>query len=153
MNDCLVSHVAISVPDLEPAEAYYRALFDMEVVTREALGPDGDLQLPSDRGWDDARRAGVDLYMVALRAGDFVLALFDEASPMIRELGLTEYRPLFVGLVMREEEIGRVRTRLTDEEWDEDSGGFRDRYGIGWQLSSKRTFVGSGDRSGRWVFT
>jgi catechol 2,3-dioxygenase-like lactoylglutathione lyase family enzyme len=148
-----LSHVAMTVPDLEPAEAYYRALFAMEIVTREALGPEGELQLPPDRDWGDARRAGIDLYMVALRVGGFVLALFDEASPAVRDLGLAQYRPLFVGLVMREEDIARVRRRLSDEEWDDDSGGFRDRYGIGWQLSSKRTFVGSGDHSGRWLAT
>jgi catechol 2,3-dioxygenase-like lactoylglutathione lyase family enzyme len=149
MNGPLLAHVAITVPDLEPAEEYYRALFDMEIVTREALGPDGDLQLPRDRTWDDARRAGIDLYMVALRVGEFVLALFDEASPMIRELRFVE----FVGLVMPDEDVARVRRRLSDEEWDDDSAGLRDRYGIGWQLSSKRTFVGSGDRSGRWLAT
>lgn len=146
-----LSHVAITVPDLEPAEAYYRALFDMEVVTREALGPDGDLQLPPDRDWVDARRAGVDLYMVALRAREFVLALFAEASPAGRDLSLAQYRPLFLGLVMPEEDILRGRGRLSDEQWDDDSGGFRDRYGIGWQLSSERAFMGSGDHSGRWL--
>jgi catechol 2,3-dioxygenase-like lactoylglutathione lyase family enzyme len=35
-------HVAITVPDLESAEAYYRGLFDLEVITREALTADGD---------------------------------------------------------------------------------------------------------------
>lgn len=59
----------------------------MEVVTREELGPDGDRQLPWDKDWSDARHAGIDLYMVALRRGGFVLALFDEGSPFIRELG------------------------------------------------------------------
>lgn len=150
MRSHLVTHVAITVPDLESAEAYYQAWFEMETVTREALGMDGDLQLPRDKGWSDAAGAGIDLYMVALRVGDFVLALFDEASPMIRGMGLPQYRPLFVGLHISADQIARVRERLPDEEWDDESGGFRDRYGIGWQLSAKTTFLGSGDRAGRW---
>lgn len=143
------SHIAITVPDLEQAEAYYRALFDMELVTREELGPDGDRQLPWDKDWSDARHAGIDLYMVALRRGGFVLALFDEGSAFIRELGLSRYRPLFIGLDMPADEILGVRARLGGEDWDEESGGFRDRYGIGWQLGAG-TFLGAGDRTGRW---
>jgi catechol 2,3-dioxygenase-like lactoylglutathione lyase family enzyme len=150
MSSPRASHVAITVPDLEHAEAYYQALFDMEVVTREELGPDGDRQLPRDKDWSDARRAGIDLYMVALRREGFVLALFDEASPFIGELGLRPYRPLFIGLDMPADEIARVRARLPGEDWDEESGGFRDRYGVGWQFGNG-TFSGTGDRIGRWL--
>lgn len=148
-----IGHVAITVPDLQEAEAYYQALFEMESVTRERLGPDGDAQLPKDKDWADALAAGVTIQMVALRVGDLVLALFDEASPMIRALDLPQYRPLFVGVEMPEAQIARVRERLRDEAWDDGSGGFRDRYGIGWQLSPKRTFLGSGDRGGTWLRT
>ena len=144
------SHIAITVPDLEQAEAYYRALFDMEVVTREELGLDGDRQLPWDKDWSDARHAGIELYMVALRRGGFVLALFDEGSQFIRELGQPHYRPLFIGLDMPADEILRVRARLAGEDWEEESGGFRDRYGVGWQLGAG-TFSGTGDRTGRWL--
>jgi catechol 2,3-dioxygenase-like lactoylglutathione lyase family enzyme len=156
MGGSQVSHVAITVPDLERAEAYYQGLFNMQIVTREARGPEGDMQLPPDKGWRDAREAGIDLYMVALRLGDFVLALFDEASPAIGELGLQHYRPLFVGLHMPADTITQVRTRLRregHEEWDDTAGGFRDRYGVGWQLAVEGAFVGAGDRTGRWVAT
>ena len=146
----IASHIAITVPDLEQAEEYYQALFDMELVTREELGPDGDRQLPRDKDWSDARRAGIDLYMVALRREGFVLALFDEASPFIGELGLPNSRPLFIGLNLPADEIARVRARLPGEDWDQESGGFRDRYGVGWQFGDG-TFSGAGDRNGRWV--
>ena len=88
--------------------------------------------------------------MVALRRGGFVLALFDEASRFVGELGLPHCRPLFIGLDMPADEILRVRARLADEDWDEESGGFRDRYGVGWQLGAG-TFSGTGDRTGRWL--
>lgn len=144
-------HVAISVPNLEEAERYYRRLFVMEVITREASMPDGDRQLPPDKGWSDARAAGITLYMVALRRGAFVLALFDEASHASGQTAVAR-RPLFVGLVMDATEIGRLRERLGDtERWDDDSGGFRDQYGIVWQPSSSDRFAGSGESSSRWI--
>lgn len=144
-------HVAISVPDLEEAERYYGRLFDMEVITREALLPDGDRQLPPDKSWTDARHAGIDLHMVALRRGTFVLALFDETSSAL-EQPTAGRRPLFIGLVMNAAEIEHVRARLEDtERWDDDSGGFRDRYGITWQPSSSDRFAGSGEIFGRWI--
>ena len=144
-------HVAITVPDLESAEAYYRGLFDLEVITREALTADGDRQLPPDKDWPDARAAGVDLYMVGLRRGDFVLALFDEASAATAQLGRARRRPLFIGLVMSAAEIAALQSRLgAAEAWDENSGGFRDRYGIVWQPAPHTDFVGSG-ASGRWL--
>ena len=145
-------HIAITVPDLEQAERYYRRVFGMDVVTREAATPEGDAQLPREREWDDARRAGIDVYMVALRRGSFVLALFDEASPALKEAHADRRRPLFVGLVMGEPEIAALRASVEDgEEWDDDSGGFRDRYGIIWQPAPDAGFAGSGERAGRWL--
>lgn len=67
-----------------------------------------------------------------------MLALFDEGSPFIREFGLPQYRPLFTGLNISTEEIERVRARLTGEDWDEESGGFRDRYGVGVDVARER---------------
>jgi catechol 2,3-dioxygenase-like lactoylglutathione lyase family enzyme len=145
-------HIAITVPNLEEAESYYRRLFDMDVVTREALMPDGARQLPPENGWADAQRAGIDLDMLALRRGSFVLALFDEAAAAFQALAEQPRRPLFVGLTMDSDEISALRERLgPDEAWDDDSGGFRDRYGIVWQPSSTDAFVGSGEGSGRWL--
>jgi catechol 2,3-dioxygenase-like lactoylglutathione lyase family enzyme len=145
-------HLAITVPDLEEAEIYYRRLFEMDVVTREALMPDGYRQLPPEQDWVDARRAGISLSMLALRRGSFVLALFDEASPFLRELAHQSRRPLFVGLTMDSVEIAALRTRLgRDEAWDDGGGGFQDRYGIFWQPSPTGAFAGSGDGAGRWL--
>ena len=145
-------HIAITVPDLEQAERYYRRLFDMDVVMREAATPEGDAQLPREKEWDDARRAGIDVYMVALRRGSFVLALVDGASPAIEDAHADRRRPLFVGLVMREAEIAALRARVEDgEEWDDDSGGFSDRYGIVWQPAADAGFAGAGERAGRWL--
>ena len=146
----LYPHIAITVPDLEEAEAYYRDLFGMEVITREASTPEGDAQLPHDKGWDDARAAGIDLTMLALRRDQFVLALFDESVAADRGLDVPR-RPLFVGLRMSAEEISALRARV-GEAWEDDNEGFRDRYGIFWQPDIGGTeFLGNGDARGRWL--
>jgi catechol 2,3-dioxygenase-like lactoylglutathione lyase family enzyme len=145
-----LTHVAITVPDLEAAEIYYRDLFAMDVITREAATSDGDAQLPLDKGWADARRAHVELYMVALRRGTFVLALFDESSPAV-DRDATPFRPLFVGLLMSPDEIAKVQTAPGDDGGWRESGEFRDRYGIIWQLSPFDRFVGAGERAGKWL--
>lgn len=144
-------HIAISVPDLEAAESYYRNLFQMEVVTREANTPEGDAQLPHDKTWADAKRAGVDLYMLALRRDEFVLAMFAEKAAAAMGFSLPA-RPLFVGLRMEESEIDEIKTRLgADETWNEYNQGFTDRYGIVWQMRSGGEFMGNGDGRGRWL--
>ena len=75
-------HVAVHVPDLQRAEEYYQRVFDLEVVTREALSS-GNLadtepwaQLPPAVTWEDARLAGIEVQMVGLRRDDLLLALF-----------------------------------------------------------------------------
>ncbi|NIV29470.1 MAG: hypothetical protein GWN58_08155 [Anaerolineae bacterium] len=144
-------HIAISVPDLESAEKYYRQLFHMRVVTREAMTPEGDAQLPYDKTWADAKAAGIDLYMLALRRDEFVLALFAEDA--IAAMGFSPpARPLFVGLRMKESEIDEIRARLGPEDtWNEHNRGFTDRYGIVWQMRSEGEFVGNGESQGRWL--
>lgn len=138
-------HVAITAPALEEAEEYYRALFDMQVVTRETA--DGR-QLPHGKSWKDAHARGIDPYMLALRRGEFVLALFIEGPSIDNESGAPRL-PLFIGLRMPPDEIAGVRARCRDgEKWDGDQ--FRDRYGIGRQLGTHE-FTGSGDAAGRWL--
>ena len=150
-------HIAFTVPDLEAAEAYYTELFDMQLITREAPGPGGGWQLPHDKDWSDARQAGIQLYMLALRRGDMVLALFDETSPVVSERS-APVRPFIVGLQMDPDEIARVCARLgSDETIRTQAGGgdgrceFRDRYGIVWQVKPHGEFVGNGDGSDRWL--
>ena len=149
-------HVAVTVPDLEQAESYYTALFDMRLITREAPGPQGGRQLPMHKTWADARAAGVELYMVALQRGDIVLVLFDEASSRVNRAG-GPHRPLIIGLNMSTEEIAAVRGRLGDaEEWEPDRQAadrclFNDRYGISWQLDTRAQFVGNGEGRGWWL--
>ncbi len=142
-------HIALFTPDLRAAEEYFRPLFDMELIGREALLDDGQwYTLPFDKGWEDAGAAGIALGMVALRKGDFVLALFHGDAP--------QGQLFAIGLNMPEEEIGRVRARLPEGTVVlEDSAGalvFRDPYQIMWQLSHPGDeFSTSGVFANRWI--
>ena len=71
-----IRHIALIVPDLRAAEAYYQRLFEMALIGREAKLGDGRWHtLPFDKSWEDAEAAGIELGMLALRKGEFVLAL------------------------------------------------------------------------------
>jgi catechol 2,3-dioxygenase-like lactoylglutathione lyase family enzyme len=147
-----IKHVALHVPDLQRAERFYRRVFDLDIVTREALSSGGLTddepwaQLPLTAGWDDARLAGVDIEMVGLRRGDLMLALF-RGDP----------RPGTVFLVAIEatpEDIDRVRDRLPSDsrvEVDEvEALTFVDPFGFRWQLCGPG-FIGCGEARGHWL--
>lgn len=140
--------LAINVPELRSAEAYYRALFDLGVMFREARVSEADdwLQLRPGQGWADAEAAGMATGMVALGRDDVVLALFQ---------GRPRGGRLFaVGLLLADEEIAVVRSRLGDSDVLSSQPGwleFVDRYGLRWQLAASPEFVGSGTSAGRWL--
>jgi catechol 2,3-dioxygenase-like lactoylglutathione lyase family enzyme len=145
-------HVAVHVPDLEDAEAYYRHVFDLDVVTREAPSS-GDLaddrtwaQLPQTATWEDARLAGIEIQMVGLRRGDLLLALF----PGHPQPGTV----FLIAIVATVDEIASVRGRLQDDKaieiHQDDALTFLDPFGFRWQLCGPE-FTGPGDRDGRWL--
>jgi hypothetical protein len=72
----ICKYVALFVSDLRSAEPHYCELFAMEVLFREGRLGGSWGTLPPDKAWDDAVKAQIDLKMVALRRGDFVLAIF-----------------------------------------------------------------------------
>jgi hypothetical protein len=90
----------------------------------------------------------IDLGMVALLGGDFVLALFP-GYPRPGQVHL-------IGLSMSPDRIAGVRDRLSgDTEVEEDRPGalaFRDAYGFVWQVYASGTeFQSSGESGGRWL--
>lgn len=141
-------HIAVFVPNLRSAEHYYQSVFDMELIGREAeLSDDLWYTLPFDKGWDEAKAAGIELGMLALRKDEFVLALFSGDAPpgQINVIGLT----------MPTEEMARVRARLPkDAEVTADEPDyleFHDPYQITWQISVRDEFRTSGDFANRWL--
>ena len=144
-----IRHIALLVPDLRAAEEYYQVVFEMEVIGREALLEDGLwYTLPFDKGWDDAEAAAIDLGVLALRKGDFVLAILR---------GNAVYGQMYaVGLAMPVEEIAGIRVRLTEDTEVMEEGHafltFRDPYQIIWQISVPGDeFRTAGDFADRWL--
>jgi catechol 2,3-dioxygenase-like lactoylglutathione lyase family enzyme len=142
-------HIAVYVPDLRSAEHYYRSVFDMALIGREAELADGLwYTLPFDKSWDQARAAGIELGMLALRKDRFVLALFRGDAPAGQIFG--------IGLMMLAEEIAMVRGRLpADTQISEDAPDrleFRDPFRIMWQISVPGAdFRTAGDFAKRWL--
>jgi catechol 2,3-dioxygenase-like lactoylglutathione lyase family enzyme len=139
----------VFVPDLRSAEHYYQSVFDMELIGREAELSDGLwYTLPFDKGWDQAKAAGIELGMLALRRDRFVLALFRGDVPPGQIYAL--------GLMMTTEEIARVRAQLpVDTQISEDALDrleFRDPFQITWQISGPgNEFRTAGDFAKRWL--
>ena len=144
-----VRHIALFVPDLRSAERYYRSIFDMDLVGREAELADGEwYTLPFDKGWDKADAAGIELGMVFLRKDDFGLGLFRGDG--------TAGQIYLIGLKMPMEEIAKVRARLpkdTQISKDRpDSLEFTDPYLITWQIVLPESdFRTPGDFANRWL--
>ena len=145
-------HVALHLPDLQQAEEYYQHVFDLDVVTREALtnarltDDERWAQLPHTATWDDARLAGLEIQMVGLRRDDLLLALFP-GDPQPGTVFL-------IAITASAEEVTSVRDRLpadTPVEADQaDALMFIDPFGFRWQLCGLG-FSGPGDRHGRWL--
>jgi catechol 2,3-dioxygenase-like lactoylglutathione lyase family enzyme len=139
-------HLALFVSDLRAAEEYYRDVFGMELIGRESWGDDGvSYSLPPDKGWDDAEVAGIELRVVALRRGRFILALFAGQVPAGQVYA--------VGLVMSEDGIDEVASRVAAGAVTAHSDRFLefvDPFSVRWQISTDRDFVHAGTR-GRWL--
>jgi hypothetical protein len=138
-------HVALMISDLRAAEDYYRAIFGMGVLFREAVtqaGPDagGWATLPHETGWDEADAAGVTISMSALQRDDVVLALF-----AVEPTGTQIYT---IGLTMSNEEMEGLRSRLPVDTLIEDEAEgwlvFGDRFGMRWQVSTSAGFGSTG---------
>ncbi len=146
---CSLRFIALFVADLRRAEDYYRSVFDMALIGREAVQPDGLwYTLPGDKSWDDAEAAGIELGMLALRKDECVLALFRGAAPT----GQVNV----IGLSMPLAEIAGVRARLPNgtlvSEAAPDRVEFQDPYQITWQISLRgNEFRTAGDFAGRWL--
>jgi catechol 2,3-dioxygenase-like lactoylglutathione lyase family enzyme len=142
-----IRHIALFVSDLRAAEDFYRNVFDMQVIMREAERDDGQwYTLRADKGWEDATAAGIGLDMVALKRGDFVLALF-RGHP-------TGGAVLEIGLRLASEEIAAILDGLPSgvKRLEDDDLKFTDPFGFTWSLSRiGDVFRSNGDWAGRWL--
>jgi len=141
-------YIALYVSDLRSAEDFYRRALGAELLFRESEVDGQWWTLPAGSSWDDASAADVEIDMLALHRGDFVLALF-RGSPKpgtVHEVSIGVDRA----------EIESVRDRPPDGlEVIEQGDGFlrfEDPFGFRWVLQrSDAEFRSSGQIAGRWL--
>lgn len=144
----ICKYIALFVPDLHAAEDFYRRLFGMDLLFREAKIGEDWATLPLEKGWEDAEAAGIELAMVALKRDDFVLALFQGA---LRGGTVLEF---CFGLAADQIEVVRARLPIdsTTLEYREGFLRFDDPFGFRWTLQKlQAAFRSSGEIAGRWL--
>jgi catechol 2,3-dioxygenase-like lactoylglutathione lyase family enzyme len=144
----LVKYLALYVPDLERAEAFYTRAFAMEILFRESERDGEWWTLPAEKGWSEARAAGVEVHMVALRRDDLVLALFTGAPAR------GSVHEICLGLAVDEvDRLGlNVDEAVTVPERSPGFVRFDDPFGFRWVLQDPgASFRSSGDIAGRWL--
>jgi catechol 2,3-dioxygenase-like lactoylglutathione lyase family enzyme len=143
----LVKYVALYVPDLERAEAFYTRAFAMEFLFRESERDGEWWTLPAGKGWSEARAAGVEVHMVALRRDELVLALFAGAPARgsVHEISFG----FAVDVVDR---LGSNVDGVTILERSHGFVRFDDPFGFRWVAQDPgASFRSSGDIAGRWL--
>jgi catechol 2,3-dioxygenase-like lactoylglutathione lyase family enzyme len=141
-------YVALYVPGLRVAEDFYRGVFGVELLFREAERDGEWWTLPATSGWEHALAARTELDMVALRRDDFVLALFRGAPKpgAVHE----------VSIALDPAEIERLQEQPPDglEILERGDGflRFEDPFGFRWVLQRPDDeFRSSGQIAGRWL--
>ena len=142
-------YVALYVPDLRAAEAFYREAFAMDLLFRESEREDGTWHtLRADLDWDDADARGVEMDMVALRRDALVLALF-HGTPAPGTL-------VEISIGVTSEKADAIRARLGAEATVLESASellrFQDPFGFRWVVQPHdAVFRSSGEIAGRWI--
>ena len=142
-------HLALFVSDLQGAEAFYRQVFGLEVLFREAEGEDGFwYTLPHGTNWVDAERLGREVGMVALHRDDVILPIF-HGSPQRGTV-------LEIGVTVPQEEIEAISTRLPDgaTRLGHEYGDlmFSDPFGYTLHINSASDgYLSNGEAAGRWL--
>lgn len=144
---CVWKYVALHVPDLRAAEAFYGDVLALEVLFREHVGEDGAWHtLRPEVDWDDAAELGIEVGMVALRRGGLVLALFPGSPPT------GALYELCVGVGRDDLEAIRARAGAPLVESHSDWFRFDDPFGFRWVVqTAEAAFRSSGESAGRWA--
>jgi catechol 2,3-dioxygenase-like lactoylglutathione lyase family enzyme len=146
-----VTHVALRVADLRGAEAFYTALFGLQVAFREAEVADGWRTLPEGSGWQDAQAAGISLDLSVLHRDALHLALEGAGEGFVAGGRLSH-----VGLEVTEVELQRLRQAAPGMGCQIvlDRQGLLvldDPYGVRWELTTAYKPRSTGAATGRWL--
>lgn len=128
-------HAVLNVPALPEAEAYYRDLFDMEVLFREGTAGGSYGRVPDGLSWEVAMAHGVSPGMSFLKRDRFVVALADD--PEAGEPTRFDHISLEIDMA----DLGPVASQAAsmgcgvDER--ERTAIITDRYGVEWELTTR----------------
>ena len=125
-----VTHVAINVPDLREAEAYYALLFGLEVAWRDSNGAASMFA-----SWDELDAARIEPEVVLLWSGAFRLALAKgEGAATADASGLNHVGLHVTPATMR---TVRLHADATVGEGNESTWSFHDRYRVRWEIDTR----------------
>lgn len=151
----LITHVAIAVPDLIRAEAFYTRLFDTAVSFRQAEIDDEWYTLPTNTDWQAAIEHGIAPEMSFIARDDFFLALTATKDDSV------EHNPSYhIGLEVDEDEFGRLfdraqETGCTIRHQGQDDGVhyglIEDIFGVEWDVTVSWSTEESATPTGPWL--
>lgn len=141
-----ISHFGISVPNPVRAAKFYCALFEMEVVVREARIREGYATVPPDFGPDEIAKYNLEIGMVALKSDRFVLSLQEKGG---KDITILEH----AAIVIPEPAYTRVRKRVAGDTFYilRESPGrfvFVDRFRMTWEITDQDVLLTAYDTTG-----
>ena len=129
-------HVVLEVPDLAEAEAFYRDLFDLDVLFREGTKGETFGRVPDDLDWPAAIEKGVEPGMSFLGRDAFALALAAEDEEKDADARRLDH----IALALDAEDRDAIRDRAADLGCEcrthSHSLFVTDRYGVEWELNA-----------------
>lgn len=149
-----VTHVALTVPALRPAEEFYCNLFQLAVAFREGETTEGWAALRDEHGWAEVESAGITLGLVMLHRPGLNLSL--EAGTGGTNPGILSH----IGLQCDEGELTRLQALAPDRGCTvltarADLLVIRDPFGVQWELTTNAyddpRRYSHGVRNGRWI--
>lgn len=144
-------HLVLLVDDVPVDEAYYRELFDLELLFREGALDGEPGTVPEAVDWDEALAKGVTPYMSFLGRDEFFLAVAQadgeaadghDADSQEADSETTTGRVDHVALAVDERAFEAITERAEELGSDVERNAahhrtFRDRLGIEWELNAK----------------
>ncbi|MFC7155294.1 VOC family protein [Halomarina halobia] len=128
-------HLVLLVDDVPDGEAFYRELFDMEVLFREGV-LDGTVgTVPDGVGWDEAISKGATPTMSFLGRDEFFLAVAqadgEPSAGRVDHVALAVDEPAFEAITDRAESVGcEVEQNAAHHRI------LRDAFGMEWELNA-----------------
>ena len=148
-----VSHIALTVADVEAAERYYCDLFEMTVAFRDVHHGGRQASLRPGVDWATAKARGVEPGLSSLFRDGFTLALEQGQAPGAGALN-------HLGLDVDQTELERISRRAPAQRCQvvarrADLLVFVDAFGIRWEMTTARhaapADASTGARLGEWL--